>query len=65
MVADMMLLDEKFLMYNYVGLNSPTATRVLKAALSDQHVRIQDAVNERHSYSMEPKKLLKKESLTA
>ncbi|CAF2149456.1 unnamed protein product [Brassica rapa] len=28
-------------MYNYVGLNSPTATRVLKAALNDQHVRIQ------------------------
>ncbi|KAL0722934.1 hypothetical protein Bca4012_037533 [Brassica carinata] len=28
-------------MYNYVGLNSPTAICVLKAALSDEHVRLQ------------------------
>ncbi|KAG2267586.1 hypothetical protein Bca52824_062141 [Brassica carinata] len=43
----------------------PTAIRVPKAALSDEHVRLQDGVNERHSYSMEPKKLLKEECRTA
>ncbi|KAG2241504.1 hypothetical protein Bca52824_096513 [Brassica carinata] len=46
-------------------MESPTAIRVPKAALSDEHVRLQDGVNERHSYSMEPKKLLKEECRTA
>ncbi|KAG2328371.1 hypothetical protein Bca52824_011099 [Brassica carinata] len=57
----MLLLDGKVSIY----VISPTAICVLKAALSDEHVRLQDGVNERRSYSMESKKLLKEECRTA